>query len=216
MAATADGDSGVALGHQAQASGTDSVAIGRTTRAFLDNSVSIGWGNISDSGQGWALGNRSTTRGINKAIVFGATHSDTDNGTEQFGLYSPRVTTTNATPTALTMDGVAPSLSNQNILVLADHSTYGFLARVVARDLATGESATWEIEGVAKKAAGAASVTQTSAVSPVTSDVGPAWSVAMVADTANGGIAVVVTGQAGRTIKWLAKIETVESVGGAN
>jgi hypothetical protein len=37
-----------------------------------------------------------------------------------------------------------------------------------------------------------------------------AWSIAITADTSNGGLAITVTGVAGTTIRWVAKLETTE------
>ena len=216
MSAVADGDSGVALGHLAVASGTDSIAIGHANAACCDNSVAIGWGNISDATQAWALGSRSTTRGVHGALEYAATVSDVVTGDIQMGFFLPRVQTAGATPTTLTTDGVVPSLSRQNIIVLPDHASYAFSGRALARDLSTGQTATWKFEGHIRRAAGAASVVQSSTVTLVSTEVGSAWTLAVVADTANGGLALVGTGQAGRTIQWSAKVETLESVGGAN
>ncbi len=36
------------------------------------------------------------------------------------------------------------------------------------------------------------------------------WDANVFADTVNGGFTVTVTGQAGKTIRWLALVETVE------
>jgi Big-like domain-containing protein/trimeric autotransporter adhesin len=216
MAATASGDSGVAFGHQATAAGTDSLAFGRSSFACCDNSVSIGWGNVSDATQAWALGSKSTTRGVHGALEYGASESDVVTGDIQMGFFLPRVQTADATPTPLTTDGVGPTLSRQNVIVLPDHASYAFSGRAVARDLNTGQTATWRFEGQIRRAAGAASVVQGSTVTLVSTDVGSAWMLTVVADTANGGLALVGTGQTGRTIQWAAKVETVESVGGAN
>jgi hypothetical protein len=37
-----------------------------------------------------------------------------------------------------------------------------------------------------------------------------AWTIALTADTTNGGLAVTVTGAASTTIRWVASVNTVE------
>ena len=48
---------------------------------------------------------------------------------------------------------------------------------------------------------------------PSTTRAAAAWRVAFSADTTNGGIAVAVTGEAGKSINWVARIMSVEVVG---
>jgi hypothetical protein len=212
-AATASGDTSTAIGHTAVASGTDSVSIGHDNVASRDNSIAIGWSSVSDATQSVALGTQATTRGIHGALAY-AGGWIVKRGDAQIGTYILRVQTLNGVPTTLTTDAVGPSLSRQNVLALPDRASYAFSGRIVARDLTTGDSAVWKFEGMAKRGNGAATVTQTSAVTPVVGDIGAAtWSFTIAADTSNGGLALVATGQAGKTIQWVANVETVENVG---
>jgi hypothetical protein len=212
-APTASGDTSTAIGHTSVASGTDSVAIGHDNVASRDNSIAIGWASVSDATQAVALGTQATTRGIHGALAYaGGWIAQT--GDAQIGTYILRVQTSTGAPTTLTTDGVGPSLSRQNVLVLPDRASYAFSGRIVARDLTTGDSAVWKFEGMVKRGTGAATVTQTSVVTPVTGDLATApWSFTIAADTSNGGLALVGTGQAGKTIQWVASVETVENVG---
>jgi Tol biopolymer transport system component len=135
-------------------------------------------------------------------------------GDAQIGTYIFRVQTSNGAPTTLTTDGAGPSLSRQNLLVLPDGASYAFSGRIVARDLTTGDSAVWKFEGMVKRNNGAASVTQISTITLVAGDAGAAtWSFTAVADTSNGALGFVSAGQAGKTIQWVAAVETVENVG---
>lgn len=212
-APTASGDTSTAIGHTSVASGTDSVAIGHDNLASRDNSIAIGWSSVSDATQAVALGTQATTRGIHGALAYaGGWIAQT--GDAQIGTYILRIQTSNNVATTLTTDGVVPSLSRQNLLALPDDASYAFSGRIVARDLTTGDSAVWKFEGMVKRGNGAATVTQTSTVTLVARDSGAAtWSFTPVADTSNGALGFVGTGQAGKTIQWVAAVETVENVG---
>ncbi|HEX7270773.1 MAG TPA: Ig-like domain repeat protein [Casimicrobiaceae bacterium] len=212
-APTASGDTSTAIGHTSVASGTDSVAIGHDNVASRDNSIAIGWNSVSDATQAVALGTQATTRGIHGALAY-AGGWIANIGDAQIGTYILRIQTSNNVATTLTTDGVVPSLSRQNLLALPDDASYAFSGRIVARDLTTGDSAVWKFEGMVKRGNGAATVTQTSTVTLVARDLGAAtWSFTPVADTSNGALGFVGTGQAGKTIQWVAAVETVENVG---
>jgi hypothetical protein len=218
--ATASGDSAVALGHDPKATGTDSVAIGRLNVATRDNSVAIGWDNLSDATQSVALGTQSTTRGVHGAIVF-ADGQIAVRGDNQHGLYI--VKALSGTGTAqLTMSGSPPALCCGNLLTVAENASYVFTGKAVARDLNTGDSAAWRFEGLVKREAGTATGTPGSAsislvsvvVTPIPSTAGAvAWVLSFAANTGTGALDVTGTGQAGRTIQWVATVETVENVG---
>ena len=212
-AADAIGDSSVALGHNPLASGTDSVAIGRANVATADNSVAIGWDSLSDGTQAMALGTQATTRTIHGAFAF-ANGQIATRGDSQRGMYILKATTVDGTPTQLTTDGVTPSLSRANLLALPNLASYVFSGRVIARDLATGDSAWWRFEGMAKRGVGAVTVTQISAITPVNRDSGAnTWNFALAGDTANGSLALIGTGQPGKSVQWVGVVDTVENVG---
>ena len=179
--ANATGDSGIAMGHDPVASGTDSVAIGRANQAQRDNSVAIGWDNVSDSTQSVALGTQAWTRGVHGAVVFAGGEIAT-RGDAQRGIYILKAVTSDATPTQLTTDAGAPALSRQNLLALPDLASYAVTGRVIARDLATGDSAWWKFEGMVKRGVGAVTVTQISTITLMNVDAGAAtWGFALVA-----------------------------------
>jgi hypothetical protein len=210
-AAVASGDSGIALGHDPVASGTDSVAIGRQNVATRDNSVAIGWASVSDATQSMALGTNATTRGIHGAIAL-AGGQIAELGDAQTAIYMVKARTVNATPTQLTTDAAVPALSRGNVLALPDNASYAFTGRLIAKDLATGNSAAWKFEGMAKRGIGAGSVVQMSTVTLIAADLGTGtWTLGIFADGANGSLALQVGGQAGRTIQWVATVETTET-----
>lgn len=211
--ANATGDSAIALGHIPTASGTDSVAIGKENVATQDNSVAIGWDSVSDATQSMALGTQATTRSIHGALVI-AGGQIAKRGDAQRGIYILKAQTFDGTPRQLTTDAAGPSLARGNVLALPDQASYAFTGRVIARDLATGNSAWWRFEGMAKRGTGAVTVTQISTVTLINADGGTGtWAFTLVGDTANGSLALIGTGPPNKTVQWVATMDTVENVG---
>uniref|UniRef100_UPI0025850BFF hypothetical protein n=1 Tax=Pseudomonas sp. TaxID=306 RepID=UPI0025850BFF len=154
----------------------------------------------------------ATTRGIYgaEARASGRFSAQGDAQRERFTL---RRVTTDATATAVSADNTAAASTNQ--VVLPNNSAYTFSARVVARQNTTGDCAAWEIKGLVRRgASAAATVVVSSSQSSVGADAGAAsWSVSTSADTTNGALAITVTGEAAKTIRWVADVQTVEVVG---
>jgi hypothetical protein len=84
---------------------------------------------------------------------------------------------------------------------------------VVAGVTGGGNTKGWTVEGVIKRGANAAStaLVGTPTVTSSYADAGAStWTIAITADTTNGGLAVTFTGQAGTTIRAVAQISTTE------
>jgi hypothetical protein len=84
---------------------------------------------------------------------------------------------------------------------------------VVAGVTGGGNTKGWTVEGVIKRGANAAStaIVGTATVMSSYADVGAAtWALTAAADTTNGGLAITFTGQAGTTIRTVARLETTE------
>jgi hypothetical protein len=191
--AYADTSSGVAIGVGAQSSGTNAVAIGASNLAYAQNAV--------------ALGNNS------KSVIYGklafASNMFAAVSDGQYGLFSLRVATTSATPAVLVSDFTAASSTNQ--IILPNNSAYTFSILVVARQSAAGgtASASWQITGLIRREANAASTTLVASTVTTISNV-PAWTIAVTADTTNGGLAITATGAASTNIRWVATAQTSE------
>ena len=111
-------------------------------------------------------------------------------------------TTTDATPTAIYSQ-------------IADGSTYTDYARIPNNSAAmfkvfltahrtdvVGENDGWEFTGIVSRDANAASTAiDALQINPMGLT---SWNVSLAADTTNGGIGITVTGEAGKTIKWVA------------
>lgn len=189
---SASGSRSTAMG-ESTASGSYSTAMGRAT-ATGDYSAALGYSTASQ------VGKFSHTGGIFAA-----------SGDVQTGMIVVRAATTDATPTVATSDGSAAGTTNQ--LILSNSSAFTFSVLVVGRQQAAGgtASAAWEIKGLVRREANAASTTLVNSATTVISNA-PGWAVAVSADTTNGGLAVTVTGAAATNIRWVATAYTSEVI----
>jgi hypothetical protein len=153
------------------------------------------------------------TRSIQGNHVFPAHNAPVSfaSGASQAGLLILGKETTNATPTVLVSGGTTGGTTNQ--VILPNNSAYFFTGEVVAGVTGGGNTKGWTIEGVIKRGANAAStaLVGTPTVTSLYADAGAAtWTIAVTADTTNGGLAVTFTGQASTTIRTVCQIRTTE------
>jgi len=211
----ATGSSSVAIGRQNVATGTRSLALGNVSNASGTGSVAIGCGSTIGSG---------ATASGNDAIAFGdsaraleikkyafAGWGIASAGSSQMGILLLCKTTTNDTATVLTSDTGVAATSNQ--VILSNSSAYAFTGTVVARQQAAGgtASAAWKIEGLIRREGTAGSTTLVASTVTAISNV-PGWTLALSADTTNGGLAVTATGAAATNIRWVATVQTSEVI----
>jgi hypothetical protein len=167
----------------------------------------------ADGSRSVAFGSNATTRTLNDALAQAAGKFSVV-GDAQTTRFVQRRQTTDATVSGLSADGNAPTAVAA--IVLPNSSAYTFVARVVARNNANGDCATWEVKGACKRGAAAANmaIVGTPTVTSLGADSGAsAWVVAAVANTTLGSLEFDVTGVAATTIKWVANIVTTEVVG---
>lgn len=181
------------------ASGQNAVVAGGSTNLASGNYSFIGGGVYG------------TTRGITGFHVFPACNSpiDSNAGVTQAGMLVLAKQTTNATPSVLTSDSSPADATNQ--LVLPNNSAMFVKGTVVAYVTGGTTGNTWTFEAFVTRGANAASTSVVSNVqNPFSSGSSGTWSIAVAADTTNGGIKVTVTGQASTTIRWVCKLESTE------
>lgn len=216
----ATGFSGVALGYLCRTTTATSVALGSSATASGDTSFAFGSGVTSSATAfclgydstasadfSFALGNRAATTVQNKYAYASGRFSA--NGDAQLGTFVLRRATTDGTAVVLTSDNSAPSANNQ--VILPNSSAHAFTGTVVARQQAAGgtQSAAWTIEGLIRREANAASTTLVASTVTAISNV-PGWTLALSADTTNGGLAITATGAAATNIRWVATVQTSE------
>jgi hypothetical protein len=198
------------------ASGTFSaiVAGGNNTASAEGAFVGAGFGNTASAQHSSIVGGSfGTTRGIIGMSVSPACASPISGGagTHQTSLLVIARQTTDATPTVLASNASAASTNNQ--VILPNNAAYHFRGSVIANVTGAANGAAWSFEGAIMRGANAASTVLIGApvVNRIAASAGAtAWTIAVTADTTNGGLAVTVTGAASTTIRWVAKLETTE------
>jgi hypothetical protein len=194
------------------ASGVCAVSMGFLNTASGNNSTVMGRQSVADGNRSTAIGAFTTTRGIqgNFAIAPCYVPISTVSGVSQSGLLVLARQTTDATATVLTSDTSAASGTNQ--IILPNNSAYYFKGEVVSGVTGGGDSKGWEISGLIKRGSGVGTTTLVgSTVTSLYADAGAAtWSIALAADTTNGGLKVTFTGQASTTIRTVCQIRTTE------
>jgi hypothetical protein len=203
--------SSAAIGVFATASGNQSYAFGRSVTASGTGSLALGNGfdntTTASGAHSIAIGNCAVATTIGKyALSVGQFAASGDAQTGTFVLRRP---TTDATATVLTTDNSAPGINDQ--IILPNNSAYAFSGIIVARRQASGgtESAAWKVEGLIRREANAGTTTLVASTVTAISNA-PGWTLALSADTTNGGLAVTATGAAATNIRWVATIQTSE------
>jgi hypothetical protein len=204
----ATGANSVAVGSLAKATGADSFALGDTNTASAQGAWAVGGaGNTASAAYSFAFGYQSQSTLIGKCSYASGRFAAI--GDAQMGTFVLRSDTADAIPEALTTNNTAPGTDDQ--VILPNNSAYAFTGIIVARQQAAGgtASAAWKIEGLIRREANAANTTLVA--STVTAiDNTPGWTLALSADTTNGGLKIEVTGAAATNIRWVATVQTSE------
>ena len=130
------------------------------------------------------------------------THGDTGYQNKRYVLHG---TTTNATATEIFVGGTADS----RVSIPTDTTVFYTVDIVARRTDATGESAGWQVKGVADNFSGTvADVGDVYEVVVAQDD--SDWQVDVTADDADNALNIVCTGVASKTIKWMAVVKTME------
>lgn len=218
----AQGGNSVAIGLRAVATDTSSLSMLNDSQSRSSYSVAIGWiaTASSTSFKALALGSEAqATRTYSTAIgpsisnirgkytytgVYFASYGDVQTGQSILCC-----ATTDATATVLTTNNSTASTDNQ--VILPNNSAYAFTGIVVARRQASGgtASAAWKIEGLIRREGAANTTTLVASTVTAISNV-PGWTLALSADTTNGGLKVEATGAASTNIRWVATVQTSE------
>lgn len=195
----------------ANTAGNRSICIGGNTSSALDNSVCIGsWSStISGAYSATLGGGKASDRSQQNRWAYGTLAAPAA-GNAQLGVFILYRQTADATPTALLSNSAASATVN-NIPVLADQCAYAFTGTVIAKQSGSTNAASWKIEGMIVRGAGAGTTTLVASTVTVISNV-PGWNLALSADTTNGGLLVTATGAAATNIRWVANIQSSEVV----
>jgi hypothetical protein len=219
------------------AKGANSIAIGQTANASGSNAVAIGWSSESTGTRSIAIGYFANATGNHSAVLsaygrtnqpygatlfgaravsnvegkasFGPAYLVSD-GTVQGGLLVCTAQTTSATPATLTTTNSAVSTTNQ--VILPNNTAFAFTGTVVARQQASGgtASAAWKVEGLIRREGSTGTTTLVFSTVVAISNV-PLWGLALTADTTRGGLNIEATGAAATNVQWVGTILTSET-----
>lgn len=203
----------VAIGYGASASASGSTAIGANWNhgaptCSASGAVALGDGVTADAAGSFAYGSAAITNGIVGKQAF-SNGKFASVGDSQSGKYVLRMATTSGVATAMSTNGLTAGASNQ--IILPNNTAMSFSGTVVVRLKASAgsSSAAWQISGLIRREANAASTTLVaSTVTVISNVIGVA--IALSADTTNGGLAVTVTGTVFTDFRWVANIDTAE------
>lgn len=220
-------------GDRNTASGARSTVSGGILNVASGNTATIagGHGNTASGQMSWVPGGFSASTRAQYGLGTWAAGQFSTAGDAQASERVLRALTTDATATRLTADGAAPGTANT--VNLPANATYRLRILVVAQQTAgtagaVGDCASWTAEVTIKRGAGVANTAYVgglvvnntpalanaaagAALAPGQRDAGAAgWTIAFAADTTNGGLAITATGEANKTIRWVARVTGVE------
>lgn len=182
----------------------NSCAIGSSNTASGFASFALGTSNFTTANDCFALGNGAFAR-LQSQFALGARFFSAAQKS-QYNIFLVGGSTTDATPTVLTTQGAAQ-------ITLQNNSAMRFNILVIANVTGGGNTSGWDLRGVIKRGANAAS---TALVGTVTTTLvgqnagASGWAIAATANTSTGGLTITATGQAGTTIRWVATVECAE------
>ena len=207
----AEGDSTTASGQYSHAEGLGSTASG--VAAHVEGASNIASADYSHAGGFRAVAPRAGQHSR-------ASFSFAAPGDAQAIRLTNGGVTSNATPRVLTSDGgPTPNLSGAgtNVLTLPVNRAHRFRATAVARRSdVSGDAAGWEFSGLIARGTTGSSAAFDGTVFATAWSTGAGsapWDMTFTIDTSDPTInclKITVTGEAGKTIRWVAHIDTTE------
>jgi hypothetical protein len=131
----------------------------------------------------------------------------TSSGDAQLGSYVMRNITTTSAWQPLFLDGLAQKL------IVPANSAMSFIINIIARrtDGSGSEGGVYEIRGGVDRAMTTISTRLIGTISKtVISEDNPIWDISALADGVDGALTLNVRGENGKTIRWVAHIQTIE------
>lgn len=175
-------------------SGTDSIIVGGGNNTTAANYSSVVGGQRASA---YLYGQNSRSSGRFSA-----------DGDAQISTLIARNSTTNGTPTLLFLDGASEKL------IVPTDTSWQFTVNVIARRTDGGgdESAGYKLEGVIANDNGTTTIIG-SVADTVFAEISSPWGVTVTANDTTDSLDISVTGEAAKTIRWVAKISIVETTG---
>jgi hypothetical protein len=217
----------VAIGSQSLANGYKSSAIGNNPTASGSNSISIGGVSPTASGtNSVCMGSSSTSDGVEAYVMGSAGHAfgifgkhirssgcQVSVGDAQNGTMVLRQITTDATASIMTCGTPGQNAaSSTNQLILQNNQAVYFKGMLMAKQSASTNAASWEVEGMVVRSTTAASTVLTYSAVTLKSNASTWGMPTLLADTTLGGLKVTIIGLAATNIKWTLVIQTSETL----
>lgn len=193
--------------------GSDNTASGdySTVSGGYNNTASGLISTISGGYSNNASGENSTVSGGSQAVanLYGqdayAAGRFAADGDAQTSVLVARRSTTDATQSELFLNG------SSERMVLADQDCWLFKVYIVARRQdANNEGAAWEISGCIDRNGTSTALIGAINKTVIADDSSGTWDVTAEADDTNEALVIKVTGEAAKTIRWVARIELTE------
>lgn len=187
-----------------------STAAGAAVVCGFSNTASGQYSTVINGQQSQATSDYSTVVGLRgKATLYGQQvlaggYFAAVGDAEAFQLIMRRVTT-DAAASSMALDGAGA------LAVMPDNTTWTFDVMITARNVAANEHAGYRLLGVIKRDVGAATTAIVGTVmTPIEiAETVAGWNVTATADTTSGDLRIRVTGEAGKTIRWVAHARIV-------
>jgi hypothetical protein len=153
------------------------------------------------------VGSGSTNRGVSVSAQANGNFALLGDAQSRAGML--RCVTNDDTERELSLDGM--TATNSNTFVLPNYATMLFEVNIVARRAdAVGGSSAFSISGCISRDSGASSTNMVNFNRNIIGKTNVSWDVRAHADVINGRLAIFVTGENGKTIRWVATIKTTE------
>ena len=209
----------ISAGDLHQISGNKSAAFGSSHVISAESGFAEGDGNVvsgfCDHAEGSlneCAGDYSHAEGMNARAYNNFQHAKASGGFANPGEIG-EAQYTNIMARAATFDESPQQLlvGEEGNVTLEDNKMNAFRVMVVASNDDQSEGVAYEFKGLIRKKATSASTAIIGAITKtVIAETVPAWDAAVSADTANGALKITVTGEADKSIRWVAFIEFVE------
>jgi hypothetical protein len=215
----AEGSGSAASGAQAHVEGSGSTASGNTSHAQGNNTTASGIASHVEGNGTTASGHYSHAQGqftiatrVGQDVQAG--NQIAAQGDAQSSVFTLMGSTVDATPVILTANAAAAvySAASTNVWTMALGTAVTFQLLIAAHNHTADEVAGWTVSGVIARPQTSGNarlvgslVTQTWADTNAST-----WAVTVTADTTNNFLSVAVTGQAAKTIGWIARLTTAE------
>jgi hypothetical protein len=209
------GTYGCAIGIGHTVSGTNARAGGAACTATGTSAVAEGSGSTASGNYSRATGNSALAGRHGQESHSSGSHSSA--GDAQSTRFIFRQATTNATPTLVTANASTTAIltaSTANVFTIPASRAARFRVDVIARNMTADECAGWEFKGViTRHTSGDARFVGTVDQTAWGDAAAAAWDVTLSINNGNATnnyLAITVTGEAAKTIRWVATLQATE------